>query len=87
MGHRLVFGDMQKMHDGPLHCGVYPGTTVSPTATEVTPSPMASTMAPASWPRIEGNKPSGSWPLSVYTSVWQSALHTTFTRTCRDESA
>ena len=64
-GHRLVFGLMQKMHDGALHCGVYPGTTWSPTCTDVTPSPIASTTAPASWPRIDGKSPSGSEPPSV----------------------
>ena len=30
-GQRLVFGDMQNMQSEPLHCGVYPGTTWSPT--------------------------------------------------------
>ena len=59
-GHRFVLGDAQNMHSGPRHCGVYPGTTWSPGATEVTPSPTDSTMHPASWPRIEGKIPSGS---------------------------
>ena len=51
------------------------------TLREVTPGPTASTMAPASWPRIDGKRPSGSCPPHVYTSVWHSALATTFTRT------
>lgn len=54
---------------------------MSPIETLVTPSPIDSTMALASWPRIEGNKPSGSQPSKVYTSVWHKALDNTLTRT------
>ena len=32
-------------------------------------------------PRIEGKRPSGSLPSSVYRSVWHTALATTFMRT------
>eukprot|EP00962_Isochrysis_galbana_P051570 scaffold23021_cov135-Isochrysis_galbana.AAC.5 len=41
------------------------GAAGGPTATEVTPSPTDSTMPPASWPRMAGNRPSGSEPSSV----------------------
>ena len=43
--------------DGKEHWGVYPGTTWSPGTTDVTPGPTDSTMAPASWPRMEGKSP------------------------------
>ena len=35
---------------------------------------MDSTWAKASWPTIHGNRPSGSHPVKVYRSVWQSAF-------------
>ena len=55
--------------------------TASPGFTDVTPSPTDSTIAPASWPRIDGKRPSGSEPSSVYRSVWQIAFATTLRRT------
>ncbi|MNJ79865.1 hypothetical protein D3C77_780370 [compost metagenome] len=58
--HRLVLPERQNLHLP--HSGVYSGMTWSPTATEVTPSPTASTIAPPSWPRIDGKIPSGSAP-------------------------
>jgi hypothetical protein len=39
--------------------------------TEVTPGPTSTTMPAPSWPRIAGNKPSGSAPERVNSSVWQ----------------
>ena len=49
-----------------------------PGCTFVTPSPTLSTIPPPSWPNITGNRPSGSWPLRVYASVWQTALKRIF---------
>jgi len=49
--------------------------------TDVTPSPTLSTMATASWPKIQGNLPSLSCPSKVYISVWQRAFESTFTLT------
>src|SRR5471032_3511942 len=72
---RLVLPDRQNLHLP--HSGVYSGITWSPTATDVTPSPMASTTAPPSWPRIDGKMPSGSAPDKVYASVWQTPEATT----------
>src|SRR5215470_2611729 len=45
--------------------------TWSPLATLVTPRPTSTTMPAPSWPRIAGNKPSGSAPERVNSSVWQ----------------
>src|SRR4051812_18935789 len=45
--------------------------TWSPFFTDVTPGPMSTTMPAPSWPRIAGNKPSGSPPERVNSSVWQ----------------
>src|ERR1044072_584753 len=45
--------------------------TWSPFFTEVTPGPTSTTTPAPSWPRIAGNRPSGSAPESVNSSVWQ----------------
>src|SRR5471030_3041411 len=45
--------------------------TWSPFFTEVTAGPTSTTMPAPSWPRIAGNRPSGSAPDRVYSSVWQ----------------
>ena len=77
--HRLVLPDRQNLHSP--HSGVYSGITWSPTCSEVTPSPTSSTMPPPSWPRITGNRPSGSAPDSVNASVWQTPVATMRTST------
>jgi len=38
-------------------------------------------MPAASWPKMQGNKPSGSSPLSVYKSVWHPVAAMIFMRT------
>src|SRR5436190_6560907 len=48
--------------------------TWSPFVTEVTPAPPSTTTPAPSWPRIAGNKPSGSAPESVNSSVWQTPV-------------
>src|SRR3954462_8925705 len=45
--------------------------TWSPGFRLVTPAPTSSTTPAPSWPRIEGNRPSGSAPDRVKASVWQ----------------
>src|SRR5262245_10274967 len=45
--------------------------TWSPLARLVTPGPTSTTMPAPSWPRIAGNRPSGSAPERVNSSVWQ----------------
>src|SRR5262249_21140156 len=47
------------------------GMTWSPFLTLVTPGPTSTTTPAPSWPRIDGNNPSGSAPESVNSSVWQ----------------
>src|SRR5882672_7611718 len=44
--------------------------TWSPFFTEVTPGPTSTTMPAPSWPKITGNRPSGSAPERVNSSVW-----------------
>src|SRR3974390_1144135 len=44
--------------------------TWSPFFTEVTPGPTSTTMPAHSWPKITGNRPSGSAPERVNSSVW-----------------
>lgn len=53
----------------------------SPGLKFVTPSPTLSTIPAPSWPKTTGNAPSGSWPLKVYPSVWQTAVYSTFNLT------
>lgn len=58
------------------------GEAVSlPGCTDVTPSPTLSTTPPPSWPRTQGNFPSGSAPLRVWASVWQTPEYRILTRT------
>src|SRR5512134_2057750 len=45
--------------------------TWSPFFSVVTPGPTSTTMPAPSWPKIAGNKPSGSAPERVNSSVWQ----------------
>src|SRR5580700_9615369 len=45
--------------------------TWSPTCSEVTPAPTSTTIPAPSCPRMVGNRPSGSAPESVNSSVWQ----------------
>src|SRR5262249_60852193 len=45
--------------------------TWSPFLTLVTPGPTSTTTPAPSWPRIDGNNPSGSAPERVNSSVWQ----------------
>src|SRR5947209_9198278 len=45
--------------------------TWSPLRTEVTPGPTSATTPAPSWPRMAGNRPSGSLPDKVNSSVWQ----------------
>ncbi len=49
---RFVFGERQCTHSP--HCGENSVTTRSPSATEVTPSPTASTVPQPSWPSTQG---------------------------------
>src|SRR5215471_5537650 len=67
--HRLVFRDRHDLHC--RHSGVYKGMTWSPFLTVVTPAPTSTTMPAPSCPRIDGNRPSGSAPERVNSSVWQ----------------
>jgi hypothetical protein len=55
--------------------------TWSPFFTEVTPGPTSTTMPAPSWPRMAGNRPSGSAPDSVKSSVWQMPVALTSTST------
>src|SRR3954447_12188869 len=55
--------------------------TWSPFLTEVTPAPMSTTMPAPSCPRIAGNRPSGSAPERVNSSVWQMPVALVSTRT------
>src|SRR4029079_1951469 len=67
--HRLVLRDR---HDGHWrHSGVLSGKTLEPFLTDVTAGPMSTTMPAPSWPRMAGNRPSGSAPERVNSSVWQ----------------
>ena len=52
-----------------------------PDFTDVTPSPTLSTIPPPSWPRMHGNIPSGSLPLRVWESVWQTPVAKILMRT------
>src|SRR5712671_4879369 len=63
--------------------------TWSPFFTDVTPGPISTTTPAPSWPRIAGNKPSGSAPESVNSSVWQTpvALISTSTSPSRGPSS
>src|SRR3569833_3873620 len=45
--------------------------TWSPFFSDVTPAPTSITTPAPSWPKITGNKPSGSAPERVNSSVWQ----------------
>ena len=55
-------------------------TTRSPTATFVTPGPVASTMPETSWPSTPGVGNATS-PFRTWRSVWQTPHAATFTRT------
>src|SRR5690606_2070297 len=70
--HRLVLPDLQNRHSP--HSAVYRGMTWSPGATLVTPSPTSTTMPAPSCPSTAGNTPSGSSPLRVKASVWQTPV-------------
>src|SRR5574343_2040661 len=48
--------------------------TWSPGLTLVTPSPTSTTMPAPAWPSATGNRPSGSSPLRVKASVWQTPV-------------
>ena len=52
------------------HWGEKSVTTWSPGATDVTPSPTASTTPAPSWPSTHGEYPDGSTPDAEYMSVW-----------------
>src|SRR5579862_648251 len=52
------------------HWGEKSVTTWSPTSTDVTPSPTASTTPAPSCPSTAGAYPEGSAPDAVYMSVW-----------------
>src|SRR5580698_9840289 len=67
--HRLVLREVQLLHS--RHSGVYSGMTWSPFFSDRTPGPTSTTMPAPSCPRMDGNRPSGSAPESVYLSVWQ----------------
>src|SRR5262249_40086965 len=62
--------------------------TWSPFLTEATPGPPSTTPPAPSWPRMAGNRPSGSLPESVNSSVWQMpvALISTITSPARGPS-
>jgi hypothetical protein len=64
---RLVRGSLQCTHS--RHCGEKSVTTWSPGATELTPSPTASTTPAPSWPSTVGAYPEGSAPEAMYMSV------------------
>src|SRR5215831_14705367 len=55
--------------------------TWSPFFTEVTPAPISTTTPAPSCPRIDGNRPSGSAPDKVNSSVWQTPVALISTRT------
>ena len=55
--------------------------TWSPGLTLVTPSPTSTTMPAPSWPSTAGKTPSGSSPLRVKASVWQTPVCVIFTST------
>jgi hypothetical protein len=57
-GHKLDLSVLQYLHS--LHSGVYKGITWSPTLTEVTSSPIDSTIPAPSCPKITGKTPSES---------------------------
>src|SRR5579863_1769390 len=48
--------------------------TWSPFFSDVTPGPTSITTPAPSWPKITGNKPSGSPPERVNSSVWQTPV-------------
>src|ERR1043166_2565955 len=48
--------------------------TWSPFLTDVTAGPTSTTAPAPSWPRIAGNRPSGSAPERVNSSVWQTPV-------------
>src|SRR5262249_41157251 len=78
-GAQMVLRERQ---DGQLrHSGVYSGMTWSPFLTEVTPTPVSTTTPAPSWPRIDGNNPSGSAPDKVNSSVWHTPVALISTRT------
>lgn len=56
---------------------------MSPGFTEVTPSPMLSTIPAPSWPRMTGKSTSGKLPSRTCSSVWQIPVATILTRTSR----
>src|SRR6188474_2046164 len=58
--------------------------TWSPFLTLVTPGPTSTTMPAPSWPRIAGNRPSGSAPDNVNSSVWQMPVALISTSTSPD---
>src|SRR4249919_2362291 len=70
--HRLVLPDLQNLHS--RHSAVYSWMTWSPACRVVTPSPTSTTTPAPSWPRTAGNRPSGSSPLRVNASVWQTPV-------------
>src|SRR4051794_20127086 len=55
--------------------------TWSPFFRLVTPLPISTPTPAPSWPRIDGNRPSGSAPDRVNSSVWQMPVALTSTRT------
>src|SRR6476659_1640327 len=55
--------------------------TWSSLASVVTPAPTSTTTPAPSWPRIAGNRPSGSSPDKVNQSVWQMPVAFTSTST------
>src|SRR6476659_3288555 len=55
--------------------------TWSSLASVVTPAPTSTTTPAPSWPRIAGNRPSGSSPDKVNQSVWQMPVALTSTST------
>src|SRR4030095_17122794 len=56
--HRLVLRDRHDLHC--RHSGVYSGITWSPLCTLVTPAPTSTTTPAPSWPRMAGERASGS---------------------------
>ena len=48
--------------------------TWSPFFSVVTPGPTSTTTPAPSWPKIAGNRPSGSAPERVNSSVWHTPL-------------
>src|ERR1043166_4734303 len=55
--------------------------TWSPGASEVTPAPTSTTTPAPSWPKITGNRPSGSAPDRVNSSVWHTPVALSSTST------